>query len=175
MSAAVAGDPGLVHYIVGLRLEGRRCLVVGGGRVASRKARGALDCGGAVTVVAPAAGDEVRRLAAAGSIAWERRRFDAADLDRATLVFAATDDRSVNARIAAAVRALGALVNVADDPGLSDFIVPAVVHGTGLSVAISSEGASPALTRRLRGELAARVPAWAEAAFAGDSAGGGPG
>jgi precorrin-2 dehydrogenase/sirohydrochlorin ferrochelatase len=152
--AAERRDPA-VHCIVALRIGGRRCLVVGGGAVAGRKVRGALACGGAVTVVAPEAIEEIRRAAAAGSIGWERRRFEAADLGGAMLVFAATDDCAVNAQVADAAAARGALVNVADAPELSDFIVPAVVHEPPFSVAVTSNGATPALTRRLREELEA--------------------
>src|ERR1035438_4003479 len=83
-------------YIACLRLSGRRCLVVGGGTVGLEKVEGLLVCGAAVTLVAPAAHDELVGLAAEGSIGWERRRFQTADLDGSFLVIAATDDSEVN-------------------------------------------------------------------------------
>src|ERR1039457_4467949 len=73
-------------YIACLRLSGRRCLVVGGGEVGLEKVEGLLTCGGAVTLVAPQAHDELARLAAEGSIAWERREEAAAGLHGAVLV-----------------------------------------------------------------------------------------
>ena len=83
-------------YIACLRLTGRRCLVVGGGEVGLEKVEGLLACGGAVTLVAPQAHEELVRLADEGSIAWERREYRTADLDGSFLVIAATDDSEVN-------------------------------------------------------------------------------
>src|SRR5579872_2404925 len=83
-------------YVACLRLDGRRCVVVGGGEVGLEKVEGLLVCGAAVTLVAPAAHPALERLAAEGSIAWERREYRASDLQRAFLVIAATDDSELN-------------------------------------------------------------------------------
>ena len=81
-------------YIACLRLRGRRCLVVGGGEVGLEKVEGLLTCDAAVTLVAPAAHDELVRLAAEGSIVWQRRGYQRADLEGSFLVIAATDDQA---------------------------------------------------------------------------------
>ena len=141
-------------YIACLRLTGRRCLVVGGGEVGLEKVEGLLACGGAVTLVAPQAHEELERLADEGSIAWERREYRTADLDGSFLVIAATDDSEVNIAVHedADVRAM--LVNVVDVPPLCNFILPAIVRSGPLAIAISTAGASPALAKRMKREIA---------------------
>jgi precorrin-2 dehydrogenase / sirohydrochlorin ferrochelatase len=83
-------------YIACLKLSGRRCVVVGGGEIGLEKVEGLLACDGEVTLVAPEAIDELQALAREGSIAWERRHYEPADLDRAFMVIASTDDTDVN-------------------------------------------------------------------------------
>lgn len=136
-------------YPVSMRLEGRPCLVVGGGEVASRKVRGLLAAGARVRVVAPA---YPRRPA---GVAWTRRRFRAADVRGAALVFACTDHPATNRRVAAVCGARAIPVNVADAPELCTFHVPAVVRRGPLLLAISTGGGSPALARRLRSRVRA--------------------
>jgi len=141
-------------YIACLRLTGRRCLVVGGGEVGLEKVEGLLACGGAVTLVAPHAHDELARLAAEGSIAWERREYATADLDGSFLVIAATDDSEVNIAVHEDADARAMLVNVVDVPPLCNFILPAIVRSGPLAIAISTAGASPALAKRMKREIA---------------------
>jgi precorrin-2 dehydrogenase / sirohydrochlorin ferrochelatase len=136
-----------------LDLRGRRCLVVGGGRVAERKVLSLLACGADVRVVSPAVTARIETLAGAGRIRLARRGFRATDLRRALLAFAATDDRTVNRRVAGAAAAAGALANVADDPAAGDFQVPASLRRGDLTVAVSTGGRSPALAKRLRQRL----------------------
>jgi len=136
-------------------LADRRCVVVGGGAVALRKVRRLLEARAAVTVVAPAATDPLRRLAARGRLVLQTRPVRAADLGGAFLVFAATDDPAVNRRVAETAIRRGALVNVADDPAACSFHVPAVLRRGELTVAVSTGGGSPALARRLRERLGA--------------------
>jgi len=131
-----------------MRLEGRPCLVVGGGEVAVRKVRGLLAAGARVRVVSPAF---PRRPA---GLVWARRRFRAADVRGAALVFACTDDPATNRRVALACRARAIPVNVADAPDLCSFQVPSVVRRGPLLLSISTGGASPALARRLRSRVA---------------------
>jgi precorrin-2 dehydrogenase / sirohydrochlorin ferrochelatase len=141
-------------YIACLRLDGRRCLVVGGGDVGLEKVEGLLTCGAAVTLVAPAAHEELVALAAEGSIAWERRRYEAADLEGSFLVIAATDDSEVNIAVHEDAEARAMLVNVVDVPPLCNFILPAIVRSGPLAIAISTAGASPALAKRMKREIA---------------------
>jgi siroheme synthase-like protein len=138
------------HYVACVDLNGRSVLVVGGGRVALEKARGLLDCGARVTVVAPEVGDELAAL----PVRVVRRGFVPGDVDGQLLVVAATNDREVNKRVSAAAATRPVLCNVADDPELCSFILPALVRRDPIVVAVSTGGASPALAQRLRDEIA---------------------
>jgi precorrin-2 dehydrogenase/sirohydrochlorin ferrochelatase len=149
------------YYPLFLDLDGRHVLLAGGGSVSARKAEALLRAGARVTVVAPDVAAELARLAPPLTIV--RRPFEASDLDGQFLVFAATNDAAVNARIAEECHARGILVNVADATELCDFIVPAVIERDSVQVALSTGGKSPALARALRRELEAAVgPEWAE-------------
>jgi precorrin-2 dehydrogenase len=142
-------------YIACLRLSGRKCLVVGGGDVGLEKIEGLLACDGEVVLVAPDASEEVRALAAEGSIEWVRRRFEPADLEGKFMAIAATDDTDVNIAVYDAAEERAMLVNVVDVPSLCNFILPAIVRTGPLAIAISTAGASPALAKRMKREVAA--------------------
>lgn len=137
------------HYLVCLDLRGRSCLVVGGGRVAHEKAQGLLDCGAEVTVVAPEIDDELGVL----PVRLTNRRFTDSDVVGRFLVIAATNDRLVNSRVSSTADRFGIPCNVADDPELCSFILPAVVRRDPIAVAVSTGGASPALAQRLRDDI----------------------
>jgi precorrin-2 dehydrogenase/sirohydrochlorin ferrochelatase len=139
-------------YPVILHLRGRRAVVVGGGKVAARKIRGLLEAGADVVMVAPEAEPELQALAAAGTIVWRIKTFAPSDLEGAFLVIAATNDDKVNEAVAQAA-APGQLLNVVDAPQRCDFHVPAVIRRGPLTIAVSTEGASPAVARRIRREL----------------------
>jgi siroheme synthase-like protein len=141
-------------YIACLKLTGRRCLVIGGGEVGLEKVEGLLACDAAVTLIAPEANAELAQLAAEGSIEWQRREYRDEDLDRAFLAIAATDDTDVNIRVYEDAEARAMLVNVVDVPPLCNFILPAIVRSGPLSIAISTAGASPALAKRMKREIA---------------------
>jgi siroheme synthase-like protein len=136
-----------------LDLRGRRCLVVGGGSVAVEKVHGLLDCEAHVAVVAPHIDDELRRL----PVRIERRAFRDDDLDGNLLVVAATDDRAVNAHVSRTAAERSLLCNVADDPELCSFILPALVRRDPIVVGVSTGGASPALAQRIRADIAELV------------------
>ncbi len=138
-----------------LNLKGKLCLLVGGGEVARRKAGVLLDAGAKVRVVAPAIGAELAALPRVESIV---ARFEAQHLDGVALAIAATNDRNVNHQVSELARARNLPVNVVDDPGLCSFIMPAILDRSPLTVAFSSGGASPVLTRMLRGKLEALIP-----------------
>ena len=141
-------------YIACLRLTGRGCLVVGGGEVGLEQVEGLLACDGDVTLVAPEAVPELEALAAEGSIRWERREYRSSDLDRKLIAIAATADTDVNIRVWEDAEERAMLVNVVDVPPLCNFILPAIVRTGPLAIAISTAGASPALAKRIRDQIA---------------------
>jgi len=143
-------------YIACLKLTGRRCLVVGGGDVGLEKVEGLLACDADVTLLAPHAREALAGYAAEGSIRWERRPYaGAADLEGAFLVIAATDDTDANIAVFEDAERRAMLVNVVDVPPLCNFILPAIVRQGPLAIAISTAGASPALAKRMKREIAA--------------------
>jgi precorrin-2 dehydrogenase / sirohydrochlorin ferrochelatase len=141
-------------YIACLKLTGRRCLVVGGGEVGLEKVEGLLACEGEVTLVSPAAIPALQQLAEEGSIRWERREYRSADLERTFIAIAATGDTDVNIRVWEEAEERAMLVNVVDVPPLCNFILPAIVRSGPLAIAISTAGASPALAKRIKAEIA---------------------
>jgi siroheme synthase-like protein len=141
------------YYMACLDLDGRRALVVGGGSVALEKAKGLLECGAEVTVVSPQIEPELREL----PVRWLQKRYETADLDGRLLVIAATSTPSVNRRVFADAEARSLLCNVVDVPDLCSFILPAVYRRDPIALAVSTGGASPALAKRLRDELGARI------------------
>jgi precorrin-2 dehydrogenase/sirohydrochlorin ferrochelatase len=144
-------------YGMFVNLAGRPCLVVGGGSVAERKITGLLECGAAVTVIAPTATPGVETMAQRGTIKWEARKYRSGDAERFFLVMAATDSVDVNRQVFAEAEAAGRLVNVANDQDAGNFAVPAMLRRGRLQVAVSTSGASPAAARRIRDELAERL------------------
>ena len=136
-----------------LDVAGRRCVVVGGGPVALEKAAGLAGCGAAVTVVAP----DLDPGFAALEVTWVARGYRRRDLRGAFLVIAATSDRAVNERVHREAESRGLLCNVADVPELCNFILPAVHREGPIAVAVSTGGASPALAKRLRSQIAQLV------------------
>jgi siroheme synthase-like protein len=142
-------------YIACLRLSGRNCLVVGGGEIGLEKVEGLLACDGKVTLVAPEANEALSAYAAEGSITWEQREFEPADLEGKFLAIAATDDTDVNISVYDAAERRAMLVNVVDVPSLCNFILPAIIRTGPLAIAISTAGASPALAKRIKREIAA--------------------
>ncbi len=138
-----------------LKLEGRRCVVVGAGAAAEQKLEGLLTAGAEVHVVAPEAGERVCALAAGGRVTWTARAFDASDLDGTFLAVAATGDPAVNEAVFRAAETRGVLCNAVDEPERCHFYCPAVVRRGDLQIAISTGGHSPALAQRLRAELEA--------------------
>jgi precorrin-2 dehydrogenase / sirohydrochlorin ferrochelatase len=141
-------------YIACLRLDGRRCVVVGGGPVGLEKVEGLLACEAAVTLIAPDAVSQLEEYAREGSIEWERREYRPSDLEGAFLAIAATSINELNVRVYEDAEARAMLVNVVDVPPLCNFILPAIVRQGPLAIAISTAGASPALAKRMKREIA---------------------
>lgn len=142
-------------YIACLKLTGRRCVVVGGGEIGLEKVDGLLACDGAVTLIAPEAELALEEYASEGSIRWERREYAGAeDLDGVFMAIAATNDTDVNIAVYDDAERRAMLVNVVDVPPLCNFILPAIVRTGPLAIAISTAGASPALAKRMKNEIA---------------------
>lgn len=145
-------------YPIELNLTGREALVVGGGPVAARKATGLVQAGAAVRVVSLEFVPELRRLE---GVRLEQAAYTPEAIGAACLVFACTDDRQTNARIAADARRAGRWCNVADDQDLSDFCVPATLRRGLLTIAVGTGGAAPHLAASVRSGLESQFgPEW---------------
>jgi len=136
-----------------LKVEGRRCLVVGAGSIAQQKIQGLVESGAEVHVVAPQATGLLTEWAASGVIQWKAKTFELNDLDGVLLVIVATSSPEVNETVFRAAQEKGVWCNVVDDPPHCDFYYPAVVRRGDLQIAVSTAGHSPALAQRLRREL----------------------
>jgi precorrin-2 dehydrogenase/sirohydrochlorin ferrochelatase len=141
-----------------LKLEGKRCLVVGAGEIGLEKVESLLRCGASLRVVAPYAVPRVQQLSARGEIEWLARCYEPEDADGCHLIIAATSDREVNRAVFAEASRRSILCNTADDPPLCDFFFASIVQRGQLQIAISTAGQSPALAQRLRREIDAQLP-----------------
>jgi precorrin-2 dehydrogenase / sirohydrochlorin ferrochelatase len=141
-------------YPVNLVVAGRRCLVVGGGRVAGEKAAGLLECRAVVHVIAPEVTSTVRGLA---GVTWDERPYRSGDLAGYRLVVTATDDPEVNRTVSDEAEAEGIWVNSADDPANCTFTLPARVRQGPLLVTFATGGHSPAVATWLRRRFEAEL------------------
>jgi siroheme synthase-like protein len=142
-----------------LKLEGKRCLVVGAGFIGLEKVESLLRCGASISVVAPTAVERVRQLSSEGKIEWLDRCYQPQDAAGCDLIIAATNDREVNRAVFEEASRRSILCNTADDPPLCDFFFASIVQRGELQIAISTAGQSPALAQRLRREIDAQLPA----------------
>jgi len=140
-------------YPILVDLQGKKALVVGGGKVAQRKIETLLEYGASVQVVARELTAELEELRNAGRIKFLGGEFAEAFLEGAYVVFAATDDASLNRRVSRAAQQRGLLVNAVDQPADCNFIVPSVLSRGDLLIAVSTSGKSPAFARKVRLEL----------------------
>lgn len=151
-------DSAAPAYPVSLNLRSRRCLVVGGGKVASRKVEALLEFAPeSIIVVSPAACSELQDVSRTGRVVFKQRHYLTDDLDGIFIVIAATDDAAVNVQVSHDARSRGVLVNVADDASLSDFILPAYFRRGAMTVAVSTSGQSPALARKVKERLSLEI------------------
>jgi uroporphyrin-III C-methyltransferase / precorrin-2 dehydrogenase / sirohydrochlorin ferrochelatase len=157
-------DHGVPYFPAFLDLVRKRVLVVGGGHVATTKVRALLPCQPQpLVVVAPEVSDFIAAQAATGALEWQPRHFVVSDAVAAELIFAATDDRALNAQVARAARARHIPVLAVDDVPNCDFIAPAIVRRGDVVIAISTAGRSPAMARRIREHLDRTLPpAWSD-------------
>ena len=138
------------YFPVCLKIAGRQCLVIGGGRVGERKVQGLLAHGAKVKVISPELSEVLSVLLRDGAIAWQDRFNQEGDLAGAFLVIAATDDPAVQERVHAEAEARNLLLNVADVPKWCNFILPATARRGDLAISVSTAGKSPALASILR-------------------------
>jgi siroheme synthase-like protein len=141
------------YYPLFIDLRMKKCVVIGGGQVALRKALSLLECRARVTVVSSEFVPEFKRLKKRKNLRLAEHHFVPEDIRGAALVVAATDSRKTNQAVAAEARRHGALVNVVDEPGESDFILPSFFRRGDLTVAVSTGGASPAFAKKIRAWL----------------------
>lgn len=153
----------MAYFPIYIELEGKRCIVVGGGNVAAGKVRQLLAFAAKVEVIAPELTPELERLAAEEQITWKQMSFPQDESGEAflcdcALVVAATSQREVNVRVSKLCRMHGIPVNVVDVKELCTFYFPAIVKRGDVVVGISTGGKSPALAARIRRELEAALP-----------------
>jgi len=144
-------------YPIHVNIEGKKCLVVGGGKTAERKVHTLVRYGGKVVVISPTATQRIKSLAKTEKVVWHKRRYKGADLSGVFLVFCATDSAGLNREISGEAQKRGILVNVVDSLKNCDFISPSLIERGHLKVSISTEGLVPLLSRRLRDELGKKL------------------
>jgi len=150
-------------YPLFLKLSDARCVVIGGGDVAAQKVTQLLDCEATVTVISPTLTADLAALAQSGRIVWEDRMYRPGDLRGCLLAIGATDDREAHTAIAQEAGRAGVLCNIVDEPDLCQFYVPSVLTQGDLKIAVSTNGFSPSLARKIRLELEEQFgPAYAQ-------------
>ena len=147
-----------MQYPINVNLEGRSCIVLGGGSVAWRKVQTLLAAGGVVRVIAPRLCEELQKLAAQGKIRWQPKCYEQGTLEHGFLLIAATDVPEVNRMATEEAKQKGMLVNTPAQPELSDFTVPASMRRGRLLLTVSTDGLSPACSRFLRRHLEQEFP-----------------
>ncbi len=140
-------------------MENKRCLVTGAGRVAERKVRRLLECGAQILVVSPKITPFLKTLAENKKIIFKKRRVNLTDLNGVYLAISATGDRKINSLISSYCHRKGILVNVVDSPKECNFILPSVARRGNLTITVSTDGISPALSKKIRRDLEQRFGA----------------
>jgi precorrin-2 dehydrogenase/sirohydrochlorin ferrochelatase len=143
-----------ILYPIFLKLNKKKCVVIGGGKTATRKVKALLEAKAKVTVISPKLTKELEMLAENGSIKVIKREYKEGDLDKYFLVFATTNSEEINKKVIKEAKKRKILCNIVDDPSNCDFYVPSVYTQGDLKIAISTNGKSPALARKIREELA---------------------
>lgn len=153
------------YYPVYLNLNGKKCMVFGGGQIAEDKVAKLRNAGAQVSIISPTVTPDLEAWAQRGDFEWQSREYRTGDLQGAFLGIAATNKRQVNNEIFQEAEQLGILMNVVDYPEECTFIAPSIVQRGQVTIAISTGGASPALARKLR-ETLSEDPAleWADLA-----------
>jgi precorrin-2 dehydrogenase/sirohydrochlorin ferrochelatase len=142
------------YYPVCLDVSGRRCVVIGGGEVADRKARRLIDCGAEVLVVSESLSAGLQALKSDGRLSHIQAGYSRDLIEGAFLVIGATDRAEINEAVSRDAKRQGVLVNIVDDPERCNFILPSLHRRGDLMIAVSTGGKSPALAKKLRKEMA---------------------
>ncbi|MEK5080143.1 NAD(P)-dependent oxidoreductase [Solibacillus sp. FSL W7-1436] len=140
------------YFPLMINIDYKKVVIVGGGNVARQKVEALLPTNAHITIVSPTVTDRLKNYITEGRAVWKQKRFEPADLDDAALIFAATNDESVNDAVEEATQHWQ-LLNRADALGRMDFMNPAVVRRGDFVVTVSTTGASPALTRKVKRDL----------------------
>ena len=143
-----------ILYPIFLKLEGKTCKVIGGGEIGTQKVKSLLDAKADVTVISPSVTQELRDLAEQCLIKIISRKYEPTDLDNCFLLFVATDDKELNHRIFTDANDKNIICNVVDDPPNCDFYVPAIYTKGDLKIAVSTNGKSPYMARKIKEDLA---------------------
>jgi precorrin-2 dehydrogenase/sirohydrochlorin ferrochelatase len=145
------------YYPINLNLNGKKCVIIGGGEVAERKAGTILSAGGEVFVISPNLTAELLAMAEKGMLVWQKRIYQTGDMNIEDFFAAvcATDNAEVNLSAAQEAKQKKILVDMADNMPMSDFTVPAHVRRGDLIIAVSTGGKSPAFAREIRKEISA--------------------
>ena len=138
------------YYPVAVKVKGVNVLVVGGGKVAQRKAVGLLKAGAKVTVISPKLTPALNRLAKDSKLKWRKRKVSKNDIVKARIVIAATNDTLINKNVSSWSKKQKILVNIVDNPVLSTFISPAVFKNNKAVIAVNSNARDPELSRDLK-------------------------
>jgi len=144
------------YYPVNLALENKKCVVIGAGLVAFRKAKRLLEYGAAVSIIGEEIVPQLRRLFEKRKVIFKNKRAVLKDLEGAFLVVAATDNRKLNAHVSAYCLKKNILVNVVDSPKECNFILPSVLRRGSLTISVATDGASPALAKKIRQDIQQR-------------------
>lgn len=141
------------YYPVGLNIRGKKCMVIGAGRIAQRKVKRLLGYGARVSVISPESTLALKKLAKERKISLKSKSVKLKDLKGAYLVISATENGKVNSLIYSYCRKKNILFNVVDSPKQCTFILPSVLTRGNLNISISTGGISPALSKKLRQDL----------------------
>ncbi len=151
-----------MYYPLFLNIDGKKCLVVGGGRVALRKVSMLLEYNADITIISPEFTEELDDLASDNKVRSIQRSYNSPEAIEYDLVISASDDQEVNRQVSEDCQRVNIPVNVVDQPELCTFIVPSIVKRGNITIAISSGGKAPFLTKYLRKELEPRIPDYLE-------------
>ncbi len=144
----------MTYYPVCLDIKDKRCVVVGGGKVAFRKVESLLEAGARVIVISPKMNTSLQKLINKNKITYLPQEYKSGDIKKGIfLVIAATDDSQLNAKIADDAKRLNLLINVVDAPKLCNFILPATLRRGSLTISVSTSGKSPALAKKIKEDL----------------------
>jgi precorrin-2 dehydrogenase/sirohydrochlorin ferrochelatase len=144
------------YFPIALNISGRKCVVVGGGAVAARRIASLLDAEASISVISPTITPEIQQWVDEGHVLHEAIAYNKETLNGALLVIAATNDPSVNAAVTRDAQAMGALVNDVETSERGDFVIPSVVRQGDLLLTVTTGGASPSLTVKIREDLEGR-------------------